>query len=116
MIVAKFEMDEKRHLAKLCIKGHAGMAPVGTDTICSAASILAYTLAQNIKIAESRGLLKYKPTLKLKEGDAIIAVRAKDDEAYAELLSIYLVIQTGYQLLSHNYPQYVALEMFGQAE
>lgn len=116
MVIAKFEMDESKRAASLHVKGHAGMAAVGSDTVCAAASILAYTLAQNIMIADSRGLLKYKPKVKLNEGDAIITVRARDDETYAELLSIYLVIQTGYQLLAHNYPQYVAVEMFGVTE
>ena len=116
MITVKFTMDEQRKMASLHVNGHAGQNKVGQDIVCSAASILAFTLAQNIKTAESRGLLRYKPTIKLKNGNGIITCRAKDDETYAELLSIYLVIQTGYQVLAHNYPQYVVLEMFGQAE
>ena len=116
MIVASFSMDEDKKSVTLKVKGHAGAAEKGKDIICSSASILAYTVAQNIKMAEARGLLKYAPTVKLKDGNTTITCRAKDDECYAELLHTYLVVQTGYQLLAHNYPQYVAVEMFGEAE
>ena len=116
MVVAKFEMDASRLMASLHVKGHAGSNAPGHDIVCASASILAYTLAQNIKIAEEQGHLKYSPKIKLKEGDSIITCRAKDEETYTEMLHTFLVIQTGYVLLAHNYPQYVAVEMFGQAE
>ena len=116
MVVARFTMDEKKQSVTLKVKGHAGAAPQGYDTVCASASILAYTVAQNIKMAEARGMLKYSPTVKLRDGDSIVSCRAKDDESYAELLHTYLVIQTGYQLLAHNYPQFVAVEMFGEAK
>ena len=116
MVVAKFGMDASRLMASLHVKGHAGQNPPGNDIVCASASILAYTLAQNIKMSEELGHLKYSPKIKLKEGDSIITCRAKDDETYAEVLHTFLVIQTGYQLLAHNYPQYVAVDMFGQDE
>ena len=115
MIVAKFTMDEDKMAVSLHLKGHAGQNTLGNDIVCASASILAYTLAQNVKGMENQGGLKYAPKIKLKSGDAIITCRAKDDEAYSALLHIYCVIQTGYVLLAHNYPQYVAVEMFGEA-
>lgn len=116
MIEIKFTMDEKRNMATLRVKGHAESSPFGQDLVCASASILAYTLAQNIKYAEERGSLKYAPKIKLSSGDAIITARAKNEDEYNEILKQYLTIQTGYQVLCHNYPQYVALEMFGSAE
>ena len=116
MVVAKFGMDASRLMVSLHVKGHAGANAPGHDIVCASASILAYTLAQNIKMSEERGHLKYEPKLKLKEGDFTISCRAKDEEAYSELLHTFLVIQTGYVLLAHNYPQYVAVETFGEAE
>lgn len=116
MIVARFSMNEEKRVVTLRVKGHAGLAEKGKDIICSSATILAYTLAQNIKGADARGLLMYAPKLTLRDGNSIIRCRAKDDEAYTELLHTYLVVQTGYQLLAHNYPQYVAVEMFGEAQ
>jgi uncharacterized protein YsxB (DUF464 family) len=114
MVIAKFEMDEGKKMATLRVKGHAGQNTPGNDIICSSASILAYTVAQNIKMAETRGMLKYPPKLKMQSGDFIITCRAKDDESYSEILHTYFVVQTGYVLLAHNYPQYVAVEMFGE--
>ena len=114
MVVAKFGMDASRLVVSLHVKGHAGANAPGNDIVCASASILAYTLAQNIKMSQERGLLKYSPKIKLKEGDSIITCRAKDEETYTEILHTFLVIQTGYMLLAHNYPQYVAVEMFGQ--
>ena len=116
MIIAKFEIDESKKQASVHINGHARQADVGKDIVCASASILAYTLAQNVIGLDNRGLLKYDPTIKLKEGNAIIRCRAKTDESYAEILHLFVVIQTGYQLLAHNYPQFVAIEMFGDTE
>ena len=116
MVVAKFGMDASRLMASLHVKGHAGQNAPGNDIVCASASILAYTLAQNIKISEEQGHLKYSPKIKLKEGDSIITCRAKDLESFKEVLHTFLVIQMGYVLLAHNYPQYVAVEMFGQDE
>ena len=116
MVVAKFGMDASRLVVSLHVKGHAGQNIPGNDIVCASASILAYTLAQNIKMSEERGHLKYSPKIKLKEGDSIITCRAKDEDTYAEILHTFLVIQTGYAVLAHNYPQYVAVEMFGQDE
>ena len=116
MVVAKFGMDASRLMASLHVKGHAGQNAPGNDIVCASASILAYTLAQNLKISEEQGHLKYSPKIKLKEGDSIITCRAKDVESFNEVLHTFLVIQMGYVLLAHNYPQYVAVEMFGQDE
>lgn len=116
MVVARFGMDASRLMVSLHVKGHAGANAPGHDIVCASASILAYTLAQNIKMSEERGHLKYSPKIKLKEGDSIITCRAKDEETYTEMLHTFLVIQMGYALLAHNYPQYVAVEMFGQDE
>ena len=116
MVVAKFTTNEQKMEVSLHVKGHAGQNSIGKDIICASASVLAYTVAQNVKVAEERGILKYSPKLKLTGGDAIITCRAKDGGSYTELLHTYLVVQTGYVLLAHNYPQYVAVEMFGEAE
>lgn len=115
MIKAQFEFDEDRGLVKLTLKGHAGMSTVGNDVICSAASILAYTVGQTVKTAYEMGKLKYKPTIKLKSGDALISCRAKAD-FLDEMIHTFLVVQTGYRLLASRYPNFVKLKMFGEPE
>lgn len=116
MVVAKFTMDEEKRQVSLHVNGHAGQNALGNDIVCASASMLAYTVAQNVKVMQERGCLKYPPKLKLEAGDAIITARAKDDDSFSELVHIYLVMQTGYVLLAHNYPQFAAVEMFGEAE
>lgn len=116
MIYAEFTTDADRKKIVLKVNGHANAAPKGTDLICASASILAYTLAQNIKYARLRGLCKYEPEIRLKNGDAKITVRAKDTDSYAELCAIYCVIQTGYQLLAQNYPDFVVVRLFGEED
>lgn len=115
MLVARFEKDDQKKMLTLRVKGHANAGNVGYDIICSAASILACTLGQQIKFAEVDGKLKYNPKIKLKEGDSLISCRAKDD-AWAEILLYFAEIQTGFFLLAHNYPQYVAVEMLGSED
>lgn len=113
MIKAKFSIDESKSKVTLKVKGHAGAAEVGQDIVCASASILAYTLAQNIEFAHTYGKLKSKPTIKFNEGDCTISCRYKD-ESLPEVVHAFLVIQTGYALLSHNYPTFVELEMFAR--
>lgn len=115
MITVKFTMDEERNMASLHMNGHADAGDVGHDIICASASILAYTLAQNLLMVRSKGILKYDPQIKLKRGKAVITCRAVSEDDYAEILHIFLIIQTGFQLLAHNYPEYVVLTMFGEA-
>ena len=97
-----------RHI-KLTVKGHAGQANLGQDIICSAASILAYTVAQFAKAMEGNGDFAKHPVVELADGNAIIDFTCKDDETFAEAIRITFFAQTGYRLLEANYPDYVKL-------
>lgn len=116
MVVARFTKDDSRRQVSLHVKGHAEATHDGKDWICAAASILYYTLAQNVKMEEARGTAKPNPTVKLKKGDAIITCRANNDAGYDELIFLYSAIQSGYAVLAHNYPANVAVIMFGEPE
>ena len=113
MIKVSFEQKDNKLTLKL--KGHAGQANVGHDIVCSSASILAYTVAQLVKVAEAQGDLKNAPEVKLESGDAVISCEPID-EARNGVLSAYMFAEVGYNLLSHNFPQYVELKPFGTAE
>lgn len=115
MVFVEFDKDDKKKQLSLHVKGHAEFDNAGQDIVCSAVSILTYTLAQNVKVHNTRGLCKDNPMIKFGKGDAVITCRAKDDKSFAELLGAYLYTQTGYDLLAHNYPKYVKLKMIGQA-
>jgi uncharacterized protein YsxB (DUF464 family) len=109
MIKVKYTYDRDKRECSLLVEGHAGQAEIGRDIVCASASILSYTIAQVIKSMEHHGDLVESPTLDLDSGDATIVCRAKDDYLFAELMQNFFVIQTGYQLLAHNYPEYVQI-------
>ena len=109
MIRVEFKYSTDRREASLLVRGHAGQADVGQDIVCASASILAYTVAQIIKAMHSHNDLTEPPVIELESGNATIMCQAKDDYLYAEVLHTFFVVQTGYALLAHNYPQYVDL-------
>ena len=113
MITATFEKEEGKFIS-MSVVGHAGQAEVGRDIVCSAASILAYTVAQTLTQMNKQGWLKKKPHLTLKEGKSVITCVPKA-EFYEECLMVFFVAEMGYTLLAKNYPQYVALNPFGEA-
>ena len=115
MIQASFKRDEDSNAIIMTVKGHAGLNKEGHDVICSAASILTYTIAQYLQYIQKQGGLQKKPHIVLNDGDALIV--AKPTKEYeGEVLNAFFVAEVGYSLLSHNYPQYVELSMFGEAK
>ena len=113
MIQASFEKEDGEFIS-LCVEGHAGQAEKGQDIVCSAASILAYTVGQTITQMHKQGWLKKKPHINLKEGKGLITCIPKE-EYFDECLMAFFVAEMGYHLLSTNYPQFVGLKMFGEA-
>lgn len=115
MVKAEFFTNKDSGTITMKLTGHAGQAKKGQDIVCAAASILAYTVAQTLQFMYEEGGLRKKPHLKLEEGNTIIVAKPKA-ESYAEALHTFFVAQVGYHLLSRNYPQYVELSSFGEAE
>ena len=107
MINAKFYV--KNESIHMTLKGHAESAPYGADLICSAATMLAYTVAQAVQFMYEAGKLKKKPKIYLRAGRANIIVTPKEED-YAEALHTFYVAQCGIHLLAHNYPEHVKLE------
>ena len=117
MIRVRFTMDEERKMLSFKIKGHADFKSFGDDPICAGASMLMYTLAQNVKYEDADGnSRRCKPEIRMKSGSATITVRAKDMDSYIRLSHLYCVIQTGYQLLAMNYPKCVVVTLFGEED
>lgn len=114
MIKAEFEQNRDTGALILRVKGHAGAGRTGQDIICSAASVLAYTLAQCVRFAEYENKLVKPPNIHMGKGNTSVVCKPK--EGYAdELLHTFFVIQVGFSLLAENYPAYVRLSMFGKA-
>ena len=104
--------EEKDGMLTLELKGHAGQADIGHDIVCASCSILAYTVAQLVTNAKGMGELKSLPEIKLEVGEGIISCEPTE-ESYSAIKSAYLFAEVGYNLLAHNYPQFVELKMFG---
>ena len=96
------------------IDGHAGQDDSGHDIVCSAASILTYTLAQTMRYIEEQRGFEIHPVITLNEGKAVILVKPTE-EYEGEVMQTFFTIEVGYSLLAQNYPQYVELKPFGQA-
>ena len=95
----------------LTITGHAGADEKGQDLVCGAASMLAYTLAQNIRDAERLGIVS-RVEIKLDEGDSVISCTPKRE--YREAVAvIYNVIRRGYDLLAANYGDFIKIVYSG---
>lgn len=111
MIKVKFEITDDQKTIILNLSGHAKSAEYGNDTVCAAASILAYTVAQEVREMQEKGKLKKKPNIRLDEGDATITCKPVKN-AFMEALHTFKVAQTGYRLLCANFPENVQLTTF----
>lgn len=114
MIKATFTYMKDTDTIAMSIEGHSGQAEKGKDLICSAASILAYTVAKYVEYVEKAEGLLLKPRIEIEDGHMLIV--AKPTEKYlAEVLNAFFVAEVGFHLLAENYPQHVDIEMFGKA-
>ena len=114
MINVNVSIDRDKREFSLSVKGHAGQAEAGQDIVCASASILAYTAAQIVLLADKDGELAETPTVDLESGDATISCRAKDDDIFVNMSHIIYTIAIGYRLLVEKYPQYVKLIIDGR--
>ena len=87
---------------------------MGHDLICASASILAYTIAHIVITMERHGDLEGDPIIALESGDAVITIKCKNNDIYAEAAHAYFVAQAGYSLLARNFPQFVELITVGE--
>ena len=97
------EYDRKRHI--VTIEGHAYSGEAGHDLVCSAASILAYTLASHVETMAECGHLK-KEVAELEEGKATIKCKSKPEFRGAVTL-VFDTICAGFGLLAGYYPDNV---------
>jgi uncharacterized protein YsxB (DUF464 family) len=91
----------------LRMNGHADFNP-GNDVICSAASVICYTLAQNYQFCFDRGELEKPPHIKLEGGNVVLAAtpKRKYRKAFNVMVNAVLV---GFVLLANQFPDNVKL-------
>lgn len=85
------------------IEGHAYSGEPGHDLVCAAASILAYTLADNVQAADANGWLR-QMTVDLNEGAAEISC-IPDDEHRGVVGLIFISVCAGFRLLAATHPE-----------
>ena len=103
-IMVKITYDTNKFA--LSVKGHAETAVKGQDILCSAVSILTYTLAQNL--ISNANCLVTEPQINLNDGSAVIICVPKDEYA-AEIKQIFDVIMTGFYLLEKSYKKNIKI-------
>lgn len=96
------EYDRDNLILKM--KGHANAVTSGNDPICAAASMLMYTLAQNVLYLQDAGVAENAQII-LEEGNALVSCRAKEDKE--TLLCVFDTVTTGFVLLAGNYRENV---------
>ena len=102
MIEIKFNPDK----LELKVNGHAGWAEKGEDIVCSAVSILFYTLVQ--AIMDSREMCKEDPTIVIDDGNGTVSCKPKK-EYLATIQRTYWTVLTGFELIAQEYKDYVSL-------
>lgn len=86
------------------VSGHAEYDEKGKDIVCSAISILFYTLGESL--TQSRQMLKADPIVNIEDGNGVISCRPKE-EYEGNIAIIYWTILTGLEMLATEYPDNV---------
>lgn len=95
---------------KLTAKGHAKSAEKGKDLVCSAVSILVYTLAGNVQqMCENRNRCR-RPEIKLDEGDAVVSCSPVHG-MHAVTTLVFDAVCNGFEIIAKQYPQFVSYKI-----
>ena len=98
-----------RKFHRLTVIGHAGAAEPGHDLVCASASILAYTLAANVANMADAGQVR-EPIIQNNEGDTEISCNPRHN-LKASVTLVFDSVCVGFELLAHDYPEYVSYEI-----
>lgn len=110
MITIKVTENRDDLRVRLEVTGHAGYAEYDKDIVCSAVSILTYTVAQLILEMDANGKLSEPPTVKLCLGESVVEAKSKSILQHTcEARRIMHFAKAGYSLLQNNYPDHVKL-------
>ena len=105
MIVYQSDVCTDRFI--ISIEGHAGAAPRGADIVCSAASMLALTLASAVKRLDGEGEIS-RFSSSISKGSVQLDFTVKR-RALEKVSAIVDTITEGYMMLEENYPEYVSV-------
>lgn len=100
------EITFNKKTLELSVKGHAEHGNKGEDIVCSAVSILFYTLAESL--TESKEMLLQNPRIEMEDGNGTISCVPKG-KYEANVLLIYWTVLNGFNLLAENYEKNINL-------
>ena len=99
MISVRFTKEGNK--LSLRVEGHARYAEHGKDIVCASATMLAFTVAQYVKMAHENGDLVSPAEIKLSSGDTFVSCEP-NEETRVETQNMFSFARLGYQLLQHN--------------
>lgn len=115
MIRVKFRASETTNSIIFTASGHSGYTSAGNDIVCSAATMLAYTIANNVVKMEKRHFFKARPRILLNGGAILISCVPKSRHYY-KVQNMFRNIEAGYELLEENHKKNVTLTTFADSE
>ena len=95
---------------ELEVNGHAEQDVKGKDIVCSAISILFYTLGQNL--IDSAAMLEEAPIVRDEDGNGYIRCIPKA-EYEGNVACIYRTILVGMQMVAEEYKNFVLFSVVG---
>ena len=95
----------------LSVEGHAYSGEPGHDLVCSAASMLAHTLAANVQALKAQGAVR-DVVVELESGKAYIRCTPTSRMKSISPL-IYNSICLGFELLARDYPHNISYKILG---
>lgn len=95
----------------LTMEGHACAQEPGKDLVCASASMLAYTLAANVRTLEAQGVLR-ECHIQLDSGKADIRCTPVSQMKTIVKL-VFDTVCIGFDLLARDNPEYVHFEILG---
>lgn len=95
---------------ELKVEGHAGQAEHGHDIVCSAVSILFYTLAE--ALTQANDMLQEHPTINIEDGNGYAKCLPKR-EYEGNIATVYWTVLVGLELLANQYKDYINFTVLG---
>ena len=98
-----------RKYNRVTVTGHAGSAEPGHDLVCASASMLTYTLAANVANMADNGQVR-EPIMNMDDGNTEISCKPRHN-LKATVTLVFDSVCVGFELLAHDYPEYIKYEI-----
>lgn len=90
-------------------KGHTGYSARGSDILCSAVSVLCYTLKDLLEDMEAAGRI-YRLICDFHDGMAIIEFSPASEKDISLLEAVEALLR-GFRILGEGYPEYITADV-----